>query len=169
MGVVGVTLNGASTLTEPIGVAVDSLNSLYVSDATQHIVIAQNNIGSKVYIAGKANTPGAIGDGGNVENARLNRPTGIALAGGILYLADTNNHRVRKIENVNGGFQISSIVPKSSGAIQIVPRPGFEGDGSNADFAKLNLPTGVAVDSAGALYIADRGNNRIRRVAPGPD
>ncbi|MBI3758621.1 MAG: hypothetical protein HY269_02565, partial [Deltaproteobacteria bacterium] len=171
MGLLGTTLNGVQALVEPVGVAVDTLNNLYVTDAGQHLVVVQRGDGAtKLFIAGKANTPGFGGDGGTPENARLNRPTGITVAGSIVYFADTNNHRIRKIERINDNFQISSVVPQSVGVVQIIPRPGFEGDGLPVNNAtRLNLPTGVAVDSLGNLFIVDRGNNRIRRVAPVTD
>lgn len=164
MGQVGSTTFGATTLLQPTGVALDTLNNLYVADPAQHIVIGQNGLGTKTLLAGKASTQGFGGDGGLAENARLNRPTGLAVVGTTIYVADTNNHRIRRIDRVNDTYQISSIVPKSAGVVQIIPRPGYEGDGGLADFARLNAPTAVAADSAGTLFIMDRGNNRVRRV-----
>jgi sugar lactone lactonase YvrE len=185
MGKVGSTTVGASEtgLVEPVGVATDGTN-IYVTDAAQHIVIGQNGSNTKEFIAGREPknatsttpavppAPGASGDGGLVGNARLNGPTGITVASGVIYVADTNNHRIRKIERINNNaYQITSIVPKGVSGTPIAPRAGYDppGDGVNADSARLNAPTGVAVDSDGILYIADRGNSRIRRVAPGID
>ena len=74
---------------------------------------------------------------------------------GNLYLSDTDNHRVRK---VNAAGTISTVA--GTGAA------GFSGDGGPASEARLNLPYGLAVDSAGNVYMADLGNNRVRRVAP---
>ncbi|MBI1764235.1 MAG: HYR domain-containing protein [Acidobacteria bacterium] len=167
--VAGVVGNAAvsiiGSLTQPTGIAVDSLNNMYIADPGQHVVIGQNGGGTQQnFIAGKANTSGFGGDGGLAINARLNRPTGVAVYGNLLYIADTNNHRIRRCERINDIWQISSTVPKSAGVIQIIPRPGFEGDGGLADFARLNSPSAVTVDSTGNLYIVDRGNNRIRRV-----
>ncbi len=165
-GVVGaVTIGALGTLTQPTGIAVDSLNIMYIADPGQHIVVGQNNAGTQqTFIAGKANTSGFGGDGGLAKDAFLNRPYGVAVYGNILYIADTNNHRIRRCERINDIWKVSSTVPKNVGPIQIVPRPGFEGDGGIADFARLNLPSNVAVDSLGHLFIVDRGNNRIRRV-----
>lgn len=165
-GVVGVATVGAvGALTQPVGIAVDSSGNMYIADPGQHVVVGQNSAGTlQTFIAGKPNTSGFGGDGGLAKDAFLNRPLGVAVYANILYIADTNNHRVRRCERVNDIWKIASTVPKNVGPIQIVPRPGFEGDGGLADFARLNSPSAVAVDSLGHLFIVDRGNNRIRRV-----
>jgi RHS repeat-associated protein len=96
------------------------------------------------------------GDGGAALAAELYMPTGVAVdSAGNLYIADEYNHRIRK-------------VTASTGVISTVAGtgvPGFSGDGGAATSAKLYYPTGVAVDSAGNLYIADFDNDRIRKVA----
>jgi uncharacterized protein (TIGR03437 family) len=95
------------------------------------------------------------GDGGPASQAEIGAIQGIAVdAAGNFYLSDTDHHRVRKVS--------------SSGIISTVAGTGiagFSGDGGIATAAQLNLPYGLAVDTAGNLYIADLGNNRIRRVA----
>jgi sugar lactone lactonase YvrE len=104
-----------------------------------------------------AGAPGFRGDGGAATSARLNLPLGVALdSKGNLYIADSKNNRVRKI-NTNG---IITTVAGAGG------HGGFSGDGGPATDAKLNRPTGLAIDGAGDLYIADEGNNRVRRVDP---
>ncbi len=165
-GVVGnTTIGKLGELTQPTGIAVDSLNNMYIADPGQHIVVGQNSaFTQQIFIAGKVNTSGFGGDGGFAKDAFLNRPYGVAVYANLLYIADTNNHRIRRCEKINDLWKISSTVPKNAGPIQIVPRPGFEGDGGIADFARLNLPSNVAVDALGNLFIGDRGNNRIRRV-----
>ncbi len=97
------------------------------------------------------------GDGGLATQASLRDPAGtLALDGlGNLYFSDTANHRVRRI-NLLG--IISTVAGSSTG--------GFGGDGGPATSGFLRRPVGVAVDITGALYIADSGNDRIRRVAP---
>src|ERR1700756_3391342 len=94
------------------------------------------------------------GDNGAAATASLSEPFGVAVdAIGNLYIADTSNHRVRKVD--------------ASGVITTVAgngTEGFSGDGGPATSATLNTPIGVAVDSAGNLYIADAFNNRIRKV-----
>lgn len=168
VGVVGIASVSLAipTLTQPTGIAVDSSNNIYIADPGQHMVLGQAGAGGSLptFSAGKVNTPGFGGDGGLAKDAFLNRPTGVAIYANILYIADTNNHRIRRCERINDIWKITSTVPKNAGPIQLVPRPGFEGDGGLADFARLNLPSTVAVDSLGHLFIVDRGNNRIRRV-----
>ncbi len=97
------------------------------------------------------------GDGRPAPSASLRDPAGTLAADGLgnLYFSDTGNHRVRRINSLG---IISTVAGSSTG--------GFGGDGGPATSAFLRLPVGVAVDPAGALYIADSGNDRIRRVAP---
>ncbi|TMC29793.1 MAG: hypothetical protein E6J27_04665 [Chloroflexi bacterium] len=97
------------------------------------------------------------GDGGPATAARLLAPAGVALdPAGNLYIADTADHRIRK---VTPGGTISTYA--GSGNF------GFSGDGGPATAAELNFPRDVALDPAGNLYIADSGNSRIRKVSPG--
>src|SRR5947199_9475330 len=103
-------------------------------------------------VAGSAN----LGDGGPATAAQFGAIQGIALdRWGNLYVADTDGHRVRKI---NPAGVVATVA--GTGA------PGFAGDGGPASAAQLNLPYGVAVDLAGYMYIADLGNQRVRRVSP---
>ena len=95
------------------------------------------------------------GDGGPAVSAWLNQPNGVAVAAdGTLYIADTNYHRIRRV-GVDG--TISTLAGTGSA--------GFSGDGGTASSAQLSYPTGVAVAGDGTLYIADQGNQRIRRVS----
>ena len=99
--------------------------------------------------------PGDSGDGGPARSARLNQPFGVAFdREGNLYIADTGNHRVRRVDAKSGVIRTVA----GSG------KKGFSGDGGPASDAMLNEPYGLAVDDAGHLYIADRLNHRIRRV-----
>jgi uncharacterized protein (TIGR03437 family) len=98
------------------------------------------------------NSPGSAGDSGPATSAQLNSPASIALAGGKLYIADANNHRVRVVS----GGTITTFAGNGTA--------GFAGDGSAAISAELNNPTGVAVDSSGNVYIADTSNNVVRMV-----
>ncbi|MDR3702790.1 MAG: hypothetical protein P4L56_24300 [Candidatus Sulfopaludibacter sp.] len=96
-----------------------------------------------------------LGDGGPATMAQIGNIQGVAADRlGNIYLSDTDRHRIRKI-NSNG---IISTVAGTGTA-------GFSGDGGAATLAQLNLPYGLAVDLAGNLYIADLGNNRVRRMA----
>ena len=95
------------------------------------------------------------GDGGPALNAAISDAEGVAIdSAGNIFLADANDHRVRKI--TPDGL-ISTVAGDGS--------PGFRGDGGPASASRLRTPYGIAVDAAGNLYIADLGNNRIRKVA----
>jgi uncharacterized protein (TIGR03437 family) len=100
--------------------------------------------------------PGAGGDGGPAPLAQLNQPTACAVdSAGDLYIADTYNHRIRKVD--------------TTGTITTVAGVGVAGDGGDegpATSASLNTPLGVTVDDNGNIYIADSGNNCVRQVTP---
>src|SRR3954470_24520680 len=98
---------------------------------------------------------GFAGDGGAATAALLNGPFDIAFGGGDLYFSDTFNQRVRRIDRGTG------IITTVAGSGE----KGFSGDGGPAIAASLDEPYGIALDRAGNLYIADRLNKRVRRVA----
>jgi sugar lactone lactonase YvrE len=101
-------------------------------------------------------TAGYSGDDGPAAAAMLNGPRDVAIASdGVIYLADTRNNCVRKIA-------ADGVI--TTGAGRCGEPGGFAGDGGPADLAALNKPYGIALDSAGNLYIADTLNNRIRVV-----
>jgi uncharacterized protein (TIGR03437 family) len=107
-------------------------------------------------IAGSGGSAGFSGDGGSSVGSQLNFPAGMAVdKSGTLYIADGLNNRVRK---VSGGV-ISTVAGNGTA--------GFTGDNGSATSAELSNPIGVAVDSSGNLYIADSGNNVVRKVANG--
>jgi uncharacterized protein (TIGR03437 family) len=138
----------------PTAVAKDGSGNLYVADAGNHRVQKVAPDGSVSTVAGNG-TPGYSGDGGPAASAMLWRPSGVALDGaGNLYIADTDNNRIRKVAP-NG-----TIVTVAGNGM-----PSYSGDGGPATSAQLSLPGSVAVDGAGSLYIADTFNSRIRKVS----
>ncbi|MEI9971294.1 MAG: IPT/TIG domain-containing protein [Ignavibacteriota bacterium] len=144
----------AAQLNRPQGVAVDSNGNVYISD-TQNARVRMVSGGTITTVAGNG-TPGFGGDGGSATAAQLYVPVGIAVdSSGNLYIADFTNNRVRK---VSGG----SITTVAGNGIA-----GYAGDAGPAANARLNGPSGVAVDSGGNLYIADLNNNVIREVSGG--
>ncbi|MDH6623578.1 sugar lactone lactonase YvrE [Streptomyces sp. LBL] len=143
----------SAQLNLPYGVAVDSAGALYVCDYKGHRVRKITTDGKISTVAGTG-TAGADGDGGPAVSAQLNGPRGVAVdSTGNLYIADGDNHRVRKVA-VDG--EISTVAGTGS--------EDFGGDGGLAIAAQLNNPRGVAVGSDGTLYIADGDNHRVRKV-----
>lgn len=143
----------AATLGRAVALALDASGNLYIVDSVNQRVrrIAANGIITT--IAGNGNSAYA-GDGGLATLASFSFPLGVAVDGsGNVYVADAGNNRVRKI---SAAGVISTVAGNGQAA--------FSGDGGTAASASLNLPSDVAVDSAGNLYIADAGNNRIRMV-----
>ncbi|MBD2701400.1 hypothetical protein IC229_12175 [Spirosoma sp. BT702] len=149
---------GAATnarLNEPSGVAVDGSGNIYIADQYNHRIRKINAANGIISTIAGTTTYGFSGDGGAATNARLTQPTGVALdAAGNLYIADQYNHRIRKVNATNGN--ISTVAGNGSA--------NYSGDGGAATSASLNYPTGVAIDAAGNLYIADKMNHRIRKV-----
>jgi sugar lactone lactonase YvrE len=143
----------SAQLAFPAGLASDSSGNLYIADTENHRIRKVNTSGTISTVAGDG-TDGFGGDGGPATGAQLDNPFGVALdASGNLYIGDTSNHRIRKVD--------------SSGTISTVAGDGnigFGGDGGAATGAQLDAPTGVAVDASGNLYIADTNNHRIRKV-----
>jgi uncharacterized protein (TIGR03437 family) len=138
----------------PEGVAVDSANNVYIADHANNRIRKVSG-GIITTVAGNG-TQGFSGDGGPATSAQLNGPFGVAVdSTGNVYIADTNNYRVRKVS----GGTITTVAGNGNF--------GFSGDGGPATSAVLNRPHAVAVDSAGNLYIADTANGRIRRASGG--
>ena len=136
----------------PGDLAFDSAGTLYIADLSNERVRAI----SEGIINTVAGGGISAGDNGPATSAQFNVISGVAVDGaGNVYIADQNDQRVRKVSN-------GTIVPVAgTGAA------GFGGDGGPAADAQLNSPMGIAVDSEGNLYIADYGNNRVRKVSNG--
>ena len=132
--------------------ALNGADGLYVSSSFQNRIYWVKADGNLTALAGTGSA-GFSGDGGPAAAARLNGPSGLAVdAAGNLYVADTRNHRIRKI------------TPK--GMIMTVAGDGTAGsggDGGLAISAQLNYPVAIAVDGAGTLYIGDQ-SDRVRKV-----
>jgi sugar lactone lactonase YvrE len=147
----------SAQLNGPDGVAVDAAGNVYIADTQNNAIrkVDANGIISTIAGDGTGNS-GYSGDGGPATNALLSYPQGVAVdAAGNVYIADTDNSAIRKVNAVG---VISTIAGGSCN--------GNLGDGGPAASASLCYPQGVAVDTAGNLYIADSDNNIIRIVTP---
>ncbi|MFF3172616.1 RICIN domain-containing protein [Streptomyces sp. NPDC057900] len=144
----------SAQVNQPNGIAMDRTGTLYVVDYGGHRVRRITTDGKISTIAGTGSANFG-GDGGPAVKAHLKNPTGVAVDGsGNVYIADTENHRVRKVA---ADGKISTVAGTGSAATS--------GDGGLATAARVNRPTGVAVDGDGVLYIAENSAHRVRKVA----
>ena len=146
----------SGSLAEPAGVTSDAFGDLYIADRDNNRVREVTPNGLILTVAGNgANT--FAGDGGAATNASLSYPAGVALdAAGNLFIADQYNQRVRRVD-ING-----SITTVAGDGYE--GNNGYTGDGGAATNASLAYPSGVAMDAAGNLYIADTEDQLIPRV-----
>jgi NHL repeat-containing protein len=150
----GLAAARASRLHLPTGLTVDRTGAVLVADCGRACIRRLDGRGGLTSIVGAEDLPGDGGDGGPADLALLRWCAGLALApDGALFIADAGNHRVRRV--VPDGT-IATVAGRGE--------RGFAGDGGPAAHARLAGPEGVAVGPDGALYIADTGNDRVRRV-----
>jgi sugar lactone lactonase YvrE len=151
------SINGtgtAATFNSPSGIAVDSGGNVYVADTLNHVIRKVTSAGLVSTVAGQASASGSADGSGS--SARFFAPQGLALdsARSLLYVADTNNDAIRKID-------------LSSSAVTTIA--GFSGQPGSIDgvgsAARFNGPSAVALDKNGNLYVADTDNNTIRTLS----
>ena len=139
----------------PSSVVFDAAGNLFFVETGNHVVRKVTSAGIITTVAGNG-VQGFSGDGRLATSAELDSPAGLALdAAGDLYIADSHNQRVREVNATTG---IIATIAGTGAA-------GFSGDGGAATAARLDLPTALALDSAGSIYVADSGNHRVRRIA----
>lgn len=157
--------NGAASgaqLNNPYGVTVDASNNVYISETSGHrIRLITAATGIITTVAGSG-TGGLQGDGGAPTAARLSYPSEVVLAqDGALYIAQFSTSAQTPIYSVVRKVQ-SNVISTFAGNGWFA----FSGDGGQATDAQFDRPAGMAIDSAGNLFVADSYNNRIRRIAP---
>src|ERR1019366_703568 len=137
----------------PIGVAVDGAGNLFVADSSNHTIRKVTPTGVVTTLAGSAGNPGSADGTGSA--AQFSMPEGVAVDGvGNVFVADSGNHTIRKVTP-------AGVVTTLAGSA--VNSGSTDGTGSDARFY---ICWGVAVDGAGNVFVADSGNNAIRKVTP---
>ena len=145
-----------AALNYPEAIALDSTGNLYIADSfNNRIREVSADTGIIATLAGNY-ASGFAGDGGEAPYSLLAGPGGVAVDGyGDVYIADTGNERIRKIDGVTG--IITTVAGNGT--------EGFSGDGGPATSAELDLPHDVALDAVGNVYFFDANNRRIRKIA----
>jgi sugar lactone lactonase YvrE len=148
-----------AAMVNPSAIATDAAGNLYIADSFAGLIRKVDAVTKIITTVAGGGPFTATEDGLPATSARLRSPNGIALdAAGNLYISEANGNRVRKV-----GAATKTIVTIAGNGTA-----GFLGDGGAATAAQLNDPNGLKVDAAGTIYIADRGNDRIRVVAAIP-
>jgi len=145
---------GAARFYHPFGLALDSATNLYIADSYNHTIRKMTPATVVTTIAGTAGVPGSLNATGTA--AQFNYPTGVAVdAATNVYVADQGNHTIRMI--TPGG----AVTTLAGSAGQSGSDNGFQ------NFARFTFPYGVTADAGGTVYVADTGNQLIRRIIPG--
>ncbi len=151
--------NSVARFNSPESLTVDSTDNVFVADTSNNVIRKVFSLGTNWVvktIAGSAGTPGSS-DGTN-SRAQFNGPQGITVGGNdTLYVSDTGNDTIRKLISQGTNWVVTTIAGTA----------GTNGgaDGTNG-LAQFNAPEGIAMDGAGNLYVADSGNNTIRKISP---
>ena len=198
---VGVAMGSAQTSATPLilpgGLAYDVVGNLYFAETGRHVVRRLTPGGVLTVVAGTG-VQGFAGDGGAAKAALLDSPAAVALdAAGDLFIADTHNRRIRRVDAVTGVITTVALarmpvalafdpggdlvfadaaahqivrVPQESGTQVVLAGSGVQGlsgDQGLALAAAIDSPYGLAFDGAGDLYFSDTHNHRVRRVDAG--
>ncbi len=158
-GTAGSSPNGtaaaAAALDLPTALAINSAGDVFFADSRVHLIRRIDHATSLVTTVAGNGAQGYAGDGGAATAASLDAPEGLAIdAAGNLYLSDTHNHRVRRVDGKTG------VITTVAGTGQA----GFAGDSGAGATAEVRLPRGLALDSSGNLLMVDSQNHRIRRL-----
>lgn len=142
-------------LKKPEGVAIDASGNLYIADTENNRIRKVTALTGIIdTIAGIAGPGGYSGDEGPATSAKLNKPRAVAVWGNDVFISDTDNHRIRRIDGSTG--DIDTVAGTGTG--------GDSADDQKADEANINHPEGIYIVPSGDFYFADKDNHRIRRV-----
>jgi uncharacterized protein (TIGR03437 family) len=152
-------LSAYPSLYQPAGIALDAAGDLFIADFGNDQIREVKSGSTNVITVAGSGSGGYYGDGAAATSAALYGPSSVAVdSAGNVFLADSLNNVIREVTASNG--YITTVA-----GVQTLP--GFYGDGGPAISAGLDNPTGVFVDGSGNIFIADRGNNRIRKFTVG--
>ena len=146
----------AAKLDGATAIAIDSAQSVYIADTGNSVIRKIDGITGTISTVAGTGVAGYSGDNHSGSAAQLSLPGGVALdpVGDRVLIADTNNHAVRAL---NGQGIITTLAGNGTA--------GYTGDGLAATSSQLSSPSGVAADTFGNIYIADKGNNVVRRIS----
>jgi len=149
----GIAASGAG-LNRPHAIATDNLGNLFIADSDNHRIRRVDAVTGVIATVAGFGEGGYTGDGAAATEALLNSPHGVAVdSNGTLYIADTGNHRIRRVTP-------AGVITTIAGTGQA----GYSGDGGAATRAQFNSPSDVVIDGPGALIVVDRMNHRVRRI-----
>jgi sugar lactone lactonase YvrE len=150
-------LGTSAILQSPEGIAVNASGDLFISDKGNNLVRVVRSATKIINVVAGNGGWGYAGDGGPALNAQLFGPWGVKIdPAGNVYIADSGNNVIREINSATG--TISTLAGTGS--------TGYGGDGGSALGAFFSMPMGLAIDSSGSVYVADSGNNIVRRILP---
>ncbi len=143
------------SLAAPSGICLDNAHNVFISDYADHRIRKIDTHDTLTTFADTSGMPGYTGDGGLKDSATFRNPSGLCFdASGNLYILEWYNDVVRRIDKTTG--IVSTVAGSGAG--------GYGGDNGPATTANMERPSGICMDPAGNIFIADYGNHRIRRV-----
>jgi len=166
-GVIGTTdaTGTDARFNQPSGIAVGSGGYVYVADTVNNLIRKISPSGVVTTLAGTANVSGS--ENGTGAAGLFNQPTGICIdSSGNLYVADFGNNLIREVTSAGVVTTFAGAAATSVTSVDGLAAPAGHADGTGAA-ASFNQPSGMCIDSSGNLYVADSGNNTIRKITSG--
>jgi hypothetical protein len=174
----GTADTGTASFNLPYSITLDGSNNLYIADSTNACVRATASTASTVLygttltsanslyaVAGTCGTAGATVAGSTPTATDLQTTDAVVIASGDLYLADTSNHQIHLVPHATGTQFGQAMTLNKIYTVAGTGSATFLGNGTGAEYAGLNVPHQITVDTSGNAYIADTSNNRIRMIA----